>query len=95
MCRVAVGHILVPGPDPAKSVVRYEALVSQVELLSGGELAAGDVRRLSDRGWGLWIEENETLRFLQSARKLAAETVGVSFPGDGAFLDGALPLGSA
>ena len=38
---------MVPGLDPAKSVVRYEALVSQVELLSGGELAAGDVRRVA------------------------------------------------
>lgn len=38
-----------------KETVRYEALVSQVELRTEDELTHGSVRRLSYRGWGLLV----------------------------------------
>ena len=48
--QTAEGYSLTPGPTEAKETVRYEALVSQVEQLTGGELTHGCLRRLSDRG---------------------------------------------
>ena len=61
--QTAMGLTLVPGPDEATAPVNYESLVQQVELLSGGELTHGSSRRLVDRGWGLYIKNNEALRF--------------------------------
>ena len=48
--QTANGYVTEVGPTIAKETVRYEALVSQVELLHGGELSHGSTRRLSDRG---------------------------------------------
>ena len=59
--QAATGYSLTPGPTEAKETVRYEALVSQVEQLTGGELTHGCLRRLSDRGWGLLVEEEEVV----------------------------------
>ena len=47
--------------------MRYEALVSQVELLHGGELTSSSTRRLSDRGWGLLISEPDQVAFIRDA----------------------------
>ena len=47
-----------------------------MELLAGGELTHGSSRRLVDRGWGLYINKNESLRHL---RELARE--GAYYPG--------------
>ena len=68
------GYSLEPGPDEAKETVRYDALVSQVELLTGGELTQGCARRLSERGWGLLICEKKVVCFLRSFQK-PTETV--------------------
>ena len=59
------GYTLVPNPRVARESVLYSALVLQVEILAGGELAQGSLRRLSDRGWGLLAKKNEVLRFLR------------------------------
>ena len=48
--------------------------MSQVELLSGGELAYGSARRLSDRGWGLHIEEDAAA---EQALMMGQECVGL------------------
>jgi hypothetical protein len=53
------GYSSVVGPIEAKERIRYEALVAQVERLTGGELNHGSARRLSDRGWGLLLKELE------------------------------------
>ena len=58
------GETTVPGPLIVKRTVEYAALVQQVELLSGGELTQGSARCLANRGWGLLININESLRFL-------------------------------
>ena len=63
------GYSLEAGPQIAKETVRYEALVSQVELLVGGELTAGSARRLSDRGWGLLMSEEDTVAYIRQAGK--------------------------
>ena len=68
------GRTLVPCSDVEKESVRYEALVSQVELYTGGELTHGSARRLSDRGWGLLINTNESLRFLYAIKTKNAYT---------------------
>ena len=60
-----VGFTLVPSAKEYTIQVRYEALVLQVELLTGGELGHGSSRSLSDRGWGLYINKNESLRYLR------------------------------
>ena len=62
-----MGYTLVPG-NPAKESVLYPALVAQVELLTGGELMHSCARRLADRGWGLLININESVRFLHDIR---------------------------
>ena len=62
-----MGYTLVPG-NPAKESVSYPALVAQVELLTGGELMHSCSRRLADRGWGLLININESIRFLHDIR---------------------------
>ena len=49
----------------AQEVIKYEALVQQVELLAGGELTHGSARRLLDRGWGLYINRNDVARFMK------------------------------
>ena len=54
--QTSAGYSLVPGPRGAQEKIRYEALVLQVELLTGGELAHGSARRLSNGGWGLFIQ---------------------------------------
>ncbi len=46
-------------PRRAEACIQYAALVSQVELLAGGELMHGCSRKLSDRGWGLTMEIKE------------------------------------
>ena len=46
----------------------YQALTLAVELLSGGELMHGYARSLSARGWGLRLEEKETIAFLAQCR---------------------------
>ncbi len=46
-------------PRRAEACVQYAALVSQVELLIGGELTHGCSRKLSDRGRGLAKEVEE------------------------------------
>ena len=58
------GLTTTPGPIAAKESARYEALVAQVEQLTGGELSYGSARCLSDRGWGLLLDEGEGLAFL-------------------------------
>ena len=62
------GYTTAENLNPAKETIRYEALVLQVEQLAGGELAYGCSRRLSLRGWGLQLDEEETLRRLQEVR---------------------------
>ena len=57
------GYTTVPNHIEAKESIRYEAVVSQVETLSGGELKHGCARSLSDRGWGLLLNRNESVRF--------------------------------
>ena len=52
----------------AQDQIKYEALVLAVELLSGGELMHGYARSLSARGWGLLLEEKETVAFLDQCR---------------------------
>ena len=52
-------------------IVRYSALVSQVELLTGGELMHGCARRLGDGGWGLRIEADEQVQLFQQLGCLA------------------------
>ena len=81
------GYTATPGPEVAKQSVRYEALVSQVKLMSGGELSHSCARRLSEGGWGLLVEENESLRWLCEIRQDGKERVlmlaqgnGCSFP---------------
>ena len=53
------GEVGGPGHPTLKAQVRYQALVLQVELLAGGELTYGSSRTLSNRGWGLMLEEEE------------------------------------
>jgi hypothetical protein len=67
------------GPQIAKETVRYSGLVSEVELLTGGELTAGSARRLSDRGWGLQVEEEEMLAFIREAGRLSLVSDGSIF----------------
>ena len=50
-----------------EEIVKYAALVSQVELLTGGELMHGCSRRLERGGWGLKIEVEEQVRFFGSS----------------------------
>ena len=61
------------GAREAMEVVRYEALVEPVDLLTGGELRHGIARRLCDRGWGLYIKNNEALRFLADLKRSMKE----------------------
>ena len=58
------GYTTVPNHKEAVARIRYEALVMQVELMTGGELSAGSARRLANRGWGLSIKTNDAVRFL-------------------------------
>lgn len=60
------GYTLVPCSAEAKETTRYGALVSQVELLTGGELTHGCARCLSDRGRVLLVKEIQVLRLLQA-----------------------------
>ena len=53
----------------AKETVKYESLVAQVELLAGGELTYSCSRRLSERGWGLYMIQNESLLYICSDRE--------------------------
>ena len=53
------GYTSTVGPILAEETVRYEAIVAQVERLTGGELTHGSARRLSDRGWGLLLKQDE------------------------------------
>ena len=49
----------------------YTALVHPVELLSGGEIRAGDSRKLLDGGWKLRVSRNEVQAvFFQAQEKL-------------------------
>ena len=41
----------------ASAIVRYEAIVLQVELRTKGEMTQGHSRTLTDRGWGLLLDE--------------------------------------
>ena len=54
-----------------EEIVKYAALVSQVELLTGGELMHGCSRRLEKGGWGLKIEIEEQVRFFRQLDSLA------------------------
>ena len=54
---------------PAEAIVLYAALVLQVELLQGGELVHASARRLSDRGGGLGISEQEQIEFPRAASR--------------------------
>ena len=54
-----------------EETVKYAALVSQVELLTGGELMHGCSRRLEKGGWGLKIEVEEQVRFYRQLGPLA------------------------
>ncbi len=49
-----------------EELVRCAALVSQVELLTGGELMHGCSRRLEQGGWGLKLEIAEQVGSLTS-----------------------------
>ena len=66
-----MGQTHAAGHPPAKDIVRYQALVLQVELRQGGELTYSSSRTLSDRGWGLSVEPEEALQFLQRAAERA------------------------
>ena len=55
------GYTTAAGTGTAKETIRYEALVSQVEMLAGGELAYSSARRLSDRGWGLLLSDEDVI----------------------------------
>ena len=52
-----------------RATVRYSALVLKVELLSGGELMHSDARTLSDRGWGLKIEEGDQVAHFEACKQ--------------------------
>ena len=60
----------VTSAPEARETVRYEALVLQVELLKGGELAYGSARTLSNRGWGLHMDLEERLAGLRESARL-------------------------
>ena len=68
------GYTTVLVTSVAKETIRYEAMVLQVELLVGGELAYSSARRLSDRGWGLLIEkEGEVAHVLLMGKEFSIE----------------------
>ena len=54
-----------------EEIVHYAALVTQVELLTGGELMHGCSRRLEQGGWGLKMEIEEQVRFFKQLDSLA------------------------
>ena len=54
-----------------EEIVKYAALVSQVELLTGGESMHGCSRRLEKGGWGLKNEVEEQVRFFRQLDSLA------------------------
>ena len=60
----------VTSAPEAREAVRYEALVLQVELLRGGELAYGSARTLSNRGWGLHMDLEERVAGLRESARL-------------------------
>ena len=62
------GYSDLPSASLAKEIILYAALVKQVELLQGGELTHGDARSLSKGGWGLLLDQAETVRYLSVNR---------------------------
>ena len=60
----------------ARETIRYEALVLQVGFLAGGELSHSTCRRLSDRGWGLYIEKRGTIDYIRPAADRFQERLG-------------------
>ena len=62
-----------------EEIVNYAALVTPVELLTGGELMHGCARRLEQGGWGLKMEIEEQVRFFKQLDSLA-DLRGISDP---------------
>ena len=62
-----------------EEIVHYAALVTQVELLTGGELMHGCSRRLEEGGWRLKMEIEEQVRFFKQLDSLA-DLHGISDP---------------
>ena len=62
-----------------EEIVNYAALVTPVELLTGGELMHGCARRLEQGGWGLKMETEEQVRFFKQLDSLA-DLHGISVP---------------
>ena len=62
-----------------EEIVNYAALVTPVELLTGGELMHGCARRLEQGCWGLKMETEEQVRFFKQLDSLA-DLHGISVP---------------
>ena len=75
------GDVMTEALDNRKreEIVHYAALVTQVELLTGGELMHGCSRRLEQGGWGLKMEIEEQVRFFKQLDSLA-DLHGISVP---------------
>lgn len=62
------GYTLTPGKEAIERI-SYAALVLQVELLSGGELSHRSASSLRKGEWGLFLENNVTVRCLQEFKE--------------------------
>ena len=62
------------GTLAASAIVRYEAIVLQVELRTKGEMTQGHSRTLTDRGWGLLLDEEYSQDSIAWLKEMASLT---------------------
>ncbi len=65
------GYTDEPLPTLAMERVLYSMCKFQVELMAGGELSYGSLRKLEKGSWGLFMEEREAVHFLFANRARA------------------------